>query len=202
MSTSNCLDLKTEEKYMKILEEGKTLTTTISDIKKLINGNISARAIFYGIKDQNEIGLFERRNSFRLLDEKEKIAIKIRKKHNQKSFYWYPCSFWGFFQIAGAYNYNSNTKRFDNHIPTSNMKNIVDKSSFYGTDIRLSLRGIDFSDIPIIKNFVETYINGEYPIAEYIFYSLYFEENEDGNQYLKCIRDTTLSPRREINYKS
>ena len=85
----------------------------------------------------------------------------------------------------------------NNRIITERIDSIVQKVYYlipteegYGN----SINNIKDNLNPVEKQFYETYIETEHPIADNVFYTMYVKEI-DGKQVIKCSRNTTLSPR-------
>ena len=185
------MDNKSREKYTEILNNGKKLIEQVTEIENLISNDDNFRKL----RDQNGHDIVTNKG-FCNMNYGGKAVAKIIKVNDYSSFlYWCPCNFLNFFSIAGAYNYNEETKVFDkiSYIPRD------EQTSYFGKDIKMAANAADYSNHPIAKKFIEKYITNDHPIADNIFYTIYFVEDDDCNQELLCCRNTKLSPRPETN---
>jgi hypothetical protein len=174
------MDNETRNKYVAILKKGHTLKADKADMIEVVSSDEELSAY----KDQVSKSLKDNK-SFQLPE--NKVITKIANVGDTKILYWCPCEFSDILAIVGATG-------FDGSKYTTKFVQKEDQISIFGKDIKKSISNIQDNLNPIEEKFYNTYINTEHPIADNVFYTLYVKEI-DGEQIIKCSRNTTLSPR-------
>ena len=174
------MDNETREKYIAILRKGHTLKADKADMVAVVSGDEELNSLV----DQTGKPLCG--NLFFLIP-KDKVIAKVANVGDSKILYWCPCEFVDILAIIGATD-------FDGNKYTTKYIQKEDQVSIFGKDIKKSIENIKDNLNPIEALFYDTYINTEHPIADNVFYTLYAKE-QDGQQVIKCSRNTALSPR-------
>lgn len=174
------MDVETRDKYIAILKKGHTLKADKDDMIEVVSSDEELSAL----RDQVNKSLVD--NEQFLLPE-NKVIAKIATIGEEKILYWCPCEFADILAIVGASEFNGEKY-------TTKYVQKEDQISIFGKDIKKSIDNIKDSLNPVETKFYDTYINTEHPIADNVFYTLYVKE-VDGEQVIKCSRNTTLSPR-------
>lgn len=175
------MEIETRDKYIAILKKGHTLKADKEDMLEVVAGDEELSSY----KDQS--GKFLKDNQL-FLQVKGKVIAKIANIGEDKVLYWCPCEFSDIMIIIGASEFNGskyNTKFIQKE----------DQLSLYGKDVKKSINNIEPNNLnPVEANFYYTYIETEHPLADNVFYTLYVKEI-NGDQIIKCSRNTALSPR-------
>jgi hypothetical protein len=175
------MNKETLEKYIAILKKGHTLKADKEDMLEVIASDEELGAY----KDQVRKSLAQ--NEQFLLPENKVIAKIATIGEGEKILYWCPCEFADILAVVGASN-------FDGTKYTTKYVQKEDQISIFGKDIKKSIDNIKDNLNPVESVFYNTYIKTEHPIADNVFYTLYVKEI-DGEQVIKCSRNTALSPR-------
>ena len=174
------LDKETRDKYITILQKGHTLKADKEDMIEVVSANEELS----NLRDQ--VGKLLKDNEQFLLP-KGKVIAKVAGIGNDKMLYWCPCEFSDILLIVGA-------RGFDGNKYTTKYIHKEDQISILGKDIKKAIDNIQDNLNKVEGAFYNTYIYTEHPIADNVFYTLYVKE-VDGDQIIKCSRNTALSPR-------
>ena len=180
----NMLDTKTQQKYLRILSNEKTLKLDAQDAIQLI----SESEKFKDLEDQ--VGNTINADSILSLCTGKVIMhlFKIWHLDNKQIIYWCPCSLEDMAAIAGATDFVNGSYKNVQWIPRNK------QTSFLGKDIK---RAVENSELnPILKDFSDRYVETEHPLADNMFYTMYMKGRcSDSKQIFSCARNTSLSPR-------
>lgn len=173
------LDEATVSKYVTIIKKGQTLKADVKDSLEVVTGDSELSSMIDQTGQRYD-------STVRLQILSGKIITKKTILRNGNTIlYWAPCDLEGLFKIIGLREDRASYEQIDR----------ADQVSFYGKDIKKAFNSVEDLD-DFAKEFKDNFIETEHPVADNIFYSLYFRKNRETNKLeIKCSRNLELSPR-------